>query len=293
MARLLSLLPHRTFSLLSHRTLPLLTSQRHSSNTSWNTSLAPAVQKLQETLNLATGYSHIEDIKTRIKLAEARYAHAREALRTTHDQLEKAHAERAEAQKEVNSLLQRKHAWEPEDVARFTELYAREHELGKTVGEASGGYRKAQGEVDEAMGGLAESLRERYWEETSWSDKMRGVSMWMTVVLVVVNLVIAVGAHGVLEPRRRRRLEERIAAMVDENGQKTRDSVVKMGEVLEELWAGKANAVLAEPGTLVEEVREDRVKTEDEVWWAHLGLAAALGFGLGSVITGILRGGVS
>ncbi len=61
-------------------------------------------------------------------------------------------------------------------------------------------------------------ILERYHEEQVWSDKIRSVSTYGSLAVLVVNLVVFLGAIVVVEPWKRKRLvlglEERVIGMM-------------------------------------------------------------------------------
>lgn len=270
------------------RWLAFTTATSPTSSSSSSTSL----ETIQAKFNELTGWSEIEDLKSQIRQAEKAHDRARTTLREAHTALEEAHAKRAACQRDVNELLQRKHAWEPSDVARFTQLYAEEHALAKQVEEKSSNYRHAQQDAEEAMGLLAESLRERYWNETSWSDRMRAVSTYTTVALMLLNLIIAVGAHGILEPRRRKEAEMRFKEFVAESESHLKKD---LGVALESVDQVKGRIVdLDDARRKKEELDAAKGEayvpivldlTPEQSYWAAIGTAAVVGLGSGTLLS--------
>lgn len=64
--------------------------------------------------------------------------------------------------REVTALLQRKSSWVPADVARFTELYAAEHETEKAVAVAKARYTTLSDDVELLQLKMVDLIRERY-----------------------------------------------------------------------------------------------------------------------------------
>jgi hypothetical protein len=66
---------------------------------------------------------------------------------------------------------------------------------------------------------LMKSILHRYHEEQVWSDKIRSVSTYGSLIVLVVNLVVFLGAIAVVEPWKRRRLvkglEDRVKGMME------------------------------------------------------------------------------
>ena len=67
----------------------------------------------------------------------------------------------------MTALLQRKSSWVPADVARFTELYAAEHEIEKAVATAKARYTALSDDVDLLQLKMVDLIRERY-QQVGW-----------------------------------------------------------------------------------------------------------------------------
>lgn len=127
---------------------------------------------------------------------------------------------RSTTQQSVNALLERKHSWTDKDVADFTNLVRSDHGSRNAVTTTSEDLKQAELAVDKAFTALMQSILERYHEEQVWSDKIRSVSTWASIVALAANLIVFVGAIALVEPWKRRRLvqglEERISGMMDQ-----------------------------------------------------------------------------
>lgn len=62
----------------------------------------------------------------------------------------------------MTALLQRKSSWVPADVARFTQLYAAEHETEQAVAAAKARYTGLSDDVELLQLKLVDLIRERY-----------------------------------------------------------------------------------------------------------------------------------
>lgn len=126
---------------------------------------------------------------------------------------------RTESQREVNSLLERKHAWSDSDVIKFTSLVRADHLSNASVQTTKTALVQAEADVEKAFDGLMKSILHRYHEEQVWSDKIRSVSTYGSLIVLVVNLVVFLGAIAVVEPWKRRRLvkglEDRVKGMME------------------------------------------------------------------------------
>jgi hypothetical protein len=67
----------------------------------------------------------------------------------------------------VTALLQRKSSWVPADVARFTELYAAEHETEQAVAAAKARYTGLSDDVELLQLKMVDLIRERY-QQVGW-----------------------------------------------------------------------------------------------------------------------------
>jgi hypothetical protein len=123
-------------------------------------------------------------------------------------------ATRTESQREVNSLLERKHGWTDADVIRFTSLVRADHTSNHAVRQTKTALVEAEAQVERAFDALMKSILHRYHEEQVWSDKIRSVSTYGSLIVLVVNLVVFLGAIAVVEPWKRKRLVKGLEAQV-------------------------------------------------------------------------------
>ncbi|KAG2179195.1 hypothetical protein INT43_002045 [Umbelopsis isabellina] len=168
-----------------------------------------ALQKASTMLNELTGYTHIEQVKSKVLLQAEKFENCRTDLRSSKTAYEEAVEARSGTQREINELLQRKHSWTGEDVTRFTELYRLEHLHSQQEVTAKESYRQSEKQMDRQYMELTRSIMERYHEEQLWSDKIRSVSTYGTWALMVVNLILFVAVQTVFEPYKRKRLTDR------------------------------------------------------------------------------------
>lgn len=132
--------------------------------------------------------------------------------------------ERAKCQRELNSLLQKKHAWNEHDVNRFTELYKAEIRLETAEKDARERNCELDRHMDASYVALMDAIRERYQHEQLWSDKIRKVSAYGTVGLLLVNLVLFGVVHAIIEPRKRRLMIAELRKLVSEAAAVSRDN---------------------------------------------------------------------
>lgn len=127
---------------------------------------------------------------------------------------------RSASQRDLNSLLERKNSWTDADISNFTQLVRSDHNLNHAVTSSKEALKKAEFAVDKAFTALLESILHRYHEEQVWSDKIRSVSTYGSLIVLIINLVVFLGAIAIVEPWKRRRLvrglEERVKGMVED-----------------------------------------------------------------------------
>lgn len=127
---------------------------------------------------------------------------------------------RSISQRDLTSLLERKHTWTDADISNFTNLVRSDHNLNHAVTSAKEALKKAEFEVDKAFTALLNSILHRYHEEQVWSDKIRSVSTYGSLIVLLINLIVFLGAIAIVEPWKRRRLvrglEERVKGMVED-----------------------------------------------------------------------------
>ena len=143
---------------------------------------------------------------------------------------------RTESQREVNSLLERKHAWTDSDVIKFTSLVRADHTSNTSVQTTKTALVQAEAEVEKAFDALMKSILHRYHEEQVWSDKIRSVSTYGSLIVLVVNLVVFLGAIAVVEPWKRKRLvkglEDRVKGMMETVEGKVEHEMLAVKEML-------------------------------------------------------------
>ncbi|EJT46487.1 inner membrane protein [Trichosporon asahii var. asahii CBS 2479] len=181
-------------------------------------------------VNEVTGYREIELLKEAVKsrgasltadvalTPEREIEGKRKNVREAKVAYETAVATLSKTQQDVQALLERKHTWSDHDVAHFTQLVRSDHASKNAVETTSQQLKEAELAVDTAFTALMQSILERYHEEQVWSDKIRSVSTWASLVVLGANLIVFVGAIAFVEPWKRKRLveglEERMTGMM-------------------------------------------------------------------------------
>ncbi|KAK4686943.1 hypothetical protein P7C73_g3170, partial [Tremellales sp. Uapishka_1] len=170
-------------------------------------------------INEVTGYKEVERLKDEVFLKESQLSSSRQQAKTAKQAYEAAVTLRSTSQTSVNSLLERKHSWTDLDVMNFTNLVRSDHLSTSRVNSTSEELKAAEVAVDKAFSDLMQAILQRYHEEQVWSDKIRSVSTWASLVVLGVNLVVFMGAIAVVEPWKRKKLvlglEERVAGMME------------------------------------------------------------------------------
>lgn len=171
-------------------------------------------------INGVTGYDEVERLKRGVKKQEESIALLREAASVAKTVYDQSVMERAAKQQETQRLLERKDSWTDSDVLRFTDLVKSGHAANLAVTNAKNNLAQAETAVDRAFDALLKSILERYHEEQVWSDKIRSVSTYGSLAVLLVNLIVFVAAIAFVEPWKRKRLvkglEERVKGMVED-----------------------------------------------------------------------------
>ncbi|EST09054.1 hypothetical protein PSEUBRA_001386 [Kalmanozyma brasiliensis GHG001] len=158
--------------------------------------------------NTHTGYAAIEGLKTRIDELESSLSSARSLASTAKRTYLIAVQSRSASQRETNDLLSRKSSWSESDLGRYTELLRKEHALSREEAEAEKVLEKSEAQVQASFDELMKAVMVRYHEEQIWSDRMRGMSTYGSLVVAGLNAVLFVVAILLVEPYKRRRLAE-------------------------------------------------------------------------------------
>lgn len=233
----------------------------------------------------------------------------RQATRETKVAYEMAVARRSQSQREVNDLLQRKSSWTDSDVSRFTALVREDHLHEQEEARAKVQVAVAEAEVETEFNELMRTILNRYHEEQVWSDKIRSVSTYGSLIALGVNICVFVLAIIVVEPWKRRMLaqtfEKRIEQLSLENREMLGKGMSDLAEhfakqelILTELAGGsiratpadrgagvQANEVAANPDLPVE--RTAKTARDRDLWIS--GTVGVLGGAMLTIILGYFR----
>ncbi|KAI3638292.1 hypothetical protein MIR68_003903 [Amoeboaphelidium protococcarum] len=209
-----------------------------------------------------TGYQELKAMKNKVLALENEYVMARNQLKSTKAEYQKLVQDRSRIQRDMNSLLQRKHNWSPDDVNHFTQLYSRDHQIEQMEGDLEQRLNATEQTHDQAHSAWIDALRDRFREESLWSDHIRMINTYWTMALVGVNIVTAVGVYSFIEPRKRQMMLDQIKVHFDQTvlpsqsqkhaADKTSDSAIQQDQSQSEVTKlldsidSKLNQVLLE-----------------------------------------------
>lgn len=206
-------------SLARERTLAL-SNQAGKRARGWRQDLEKQLGLLGGRINGVTGYDEVERMKEMVREREDRIAALRETAAIAKAEYDRAVTERSTTQRDIQLLLERKDSWDDSDVLRFTKLVRSGHAANLAVSSSKEALQSAEANVERAFDALMKGILERYHEEQVWSDKIRSVSTYGSLAVLVVNLVVFLGAITIVEPWKRRRLvrglEERVKGLIEE-----------------------------------------------------------------------------
>ncbi|TKY89083.1 hypothetical protein EX895_001614 [Sporisorium graminicola] len=172
------------------------------------TTLRTKISHLSTQYNTHTGYSAIEDLKARISSLETALEAARTLATTAKKTYLSAVQSRSASQRETNDLLSRKSSWDERDLSQYTELLRKEHALSKQEVEAEKVLERSEAEVQACFDELMKAVMVRYHEEQIWSDRMRGMSTYGSLVVAGLNAFLFILAILLVEPYKRKKLAE-------------------------------------------------------------------------------------
>lgn len=246
------------------------------------------IMAVLQRVNDVSGYSEIEKLKRRIAEAEENAKKSRELRESANAAYQRAVTERSASQREVNELLQRKHDWSSQDLERFTQLFREDHLVEQRVQQTKAASLESEAHYDACQAQLHQLISLRYREEQIWSDKIRQVSTWGTVLLMAFNVLLFLVVQLGLEPWKRRRLvgsfEEKVLSALDARLPAEAADPVQPEEV-EEPVIQPAIEPPQPPQTLWQRLQAPVVVLQPFELTALLSSALALGVSVGMYIT--------
>eukprot|EP00775_Hariotina_reticulata_P001768 gene1768-2107_t len=120
------------------------------------------VAEISGAINRLTGYESIEQLKSTVVEADRQLQENKKSLQAAKEEYDIQLSRQTQLHREVTALLQRKSSWVPADVARFTELYAAEHQTEQAVAAAKASYSSFSRDVEQLQLHLMNLIRERY-----------------------------------------------------------------------------------------------------------------------------------
>ncbi|KAI9325069.1 Mdm33 family-domain-containing protein [Zopfochytrium polystomum] len=190
-----------------------------------NGRLQTAIPRAAAAFNDITGYSQVEDRKTRVQQKNDALDQWRERLESAKKDYEQSIDDRRMVQRDINSLLQRKNEWVDSDLLRFTELYRKDITLEQKETAAKASYKQANDRFDRAHMDYLNEIRERYIDEQLYSDKIRRGSTYWTIGLISFHLIVFLGVN-LRDPYKKRKelstIVERVTAVIEEDRAKLR-----------------------------------------------------------------------
>lgn len=132
-------------------------------------------------------------------------------------------------------------------MAHFTQLVRSDHASKNAVEKTSQRLKQAELAVDKAFTALMQSILERYHEEQVWSDKIRSVSTWASLIVLGANLVVFVGAIAFVEPWKRKRLVEGLEQRMTGMMTKVDSQLQTLSDQVGSLEPVRSSALVAAP----------------------------------------------
>ncbi|CBQ68762.1 related to SHE9-mitochondrial inner membrane protein [Sporisorium reilianum SRZ2] len=230
------------------------------------TTLRTKLSHLSTQYNTHTGYSAIEELKSRIAQLESSLDAARALASSSKKTYLLAVQDRSASQRETNDLLSRKNAWDERDLSRYTELLRKEHALSRHESDAEKVLERTEADVQACFDELMRAVMVRYHEEQIWSDRMRGMSTYGSLVVAGLNAFLFILAILLVEPYKRKKLaetfESRLVAAEHESRQLILASVDQFQHSLNSVLA--ASPAAAEPTEIpAPPVLQDEPQDED------------------------------
>ncbi|KAL6931624.1 hypothetical protein ACO0R3_003089 [Hanseniaspora guilliermondii] len=198
-----------------------------------------------KSINKVTGYDTIQSLKSGIKSIEIDLYQDRISLERESKKLKAINLQQNTTQNLINDLLSRKSTWSPNDLKEFTETYNENQQNIQNLENQKKKVEQLEKKVKIMEQDVHNLILKRYHEEQIWSDKIRKLSTYGTLLLLVINLLSFFALHLLFEPRKRRKLveafeKETVAYIADIK----RDQSEQM-KIFEEQISSKLDALLA------------------------------------------------
>lgn len=161
-----------------------------------------------KSINKVTGYDTIQSLKSGIKSIEIDLYQDRISLERESKKLKSISLQQNTTQNLINDLLSRKSTWSPNDLKAFTETYNENQQNIHNLENQKRKVEQLEKKVKIMEQDVHNLILKRYHEEQIWSDKIRKLSTYGTLLLLVINLLSFFALHLLFEPRKRRKLVE-------------------------------------------------------------------------------------
>ncbi|GMM33639.1 She9 protein [Saccharomycopsis crataegensis] len=172
---------------------------------------------LSKLINDITGYTEVNKIKQNIDALEIQVGQAQKSVKLQKQNYTDVVERRTQTQKDINELLTRKHEWTPNDLESFTELYREDHSSDKLVSEAANALEQSEIDLEATRSKLLKEISNKYHEEYLWNNKMKSLSTWVTLGLMVLNIVILILTQIFFEPLKIERIMSRFEHRLVDN----------------------------------------------------------------------------
>ncbi|KAF0275165.1 hypothetical protein FOG50_03893 [Hanseniaspora uvarum] len=222
-----------------------------------------------KSMNKVTGYDTIQSLKSGIKSIEIELYQDRISLERESKKLKLISVKQNDTQNLINDLLSRKSTWSPKDLKSFTETYNENQQNIQDLDNQKQKVESLEKKVKVMEQDVHNLILKRYHEEQIWSDKIRKISTYGTLLLLVINLLSFFALHLLFEPRKRRKLVaafEKETAVFIEDIKKQQFEQMKL---LENQLSEKLDVLIAEMGK-DKKTHEELDKTQQRNIFSYL-----------------------
>ncbi|PWN52442.1 hypothetical protein IE53DRAFT_385122 [Violaceomyces palustris] len=175
--------------------------------------------------NKYSGYDEVERLKSQVTTLESDLGHLRAQLQEAKNTYLKAVSTRSHSQRQTNDLLSRKSTWSDADLSEYTRLLRSEHSQSRDEEIAEKVLEDAEREVQNGFDRLMKGVMLRYHEEQIWSDRVRSISTYGSLIVVALNALIFILAIIIVEPYKRKKLAQTFEKRLLEGEAKGRELV--------------------------------------------------------------------